>query len=373
MRLEPLDRIPERPARALLGRAVAVGVVTGGMGGGPIGEALDQGGAQVGAGPLRRPAGDRVHGQEVVAIDPERGQAIAQSPRGEGGLLVSRDAVEGRDGPLVVDDVEQHRRPVDRGEQQGLVEVALRRRAIADVGVSKPAIALVGRGHGPAHGLAELSAEIARDGEEAVGLGGIHHRQLATLHGVGGVGVDLVHHLHQRIAPGDQRALLAIGGKAHVAGIQRHGLGHRHSLLAGALHVERGLALALLAIHPVVEGADQQHVAQPLDHHRWLQPRRPGADSVALVVQHPDQAAGQIVGVLGVAADVGTRQDAGRRHLHGAEVDRVAGPPFGLRDVQAQRDRVLHRATFPCGAPDESDEGAGRSTAILRQNAKTAA
>ncbi len=179
-----------------------------------------------------------------------------------------------------------------------------------------------------------------------MGLGGVHHRQLPAFHRVAGVGVDLVHHLDQRIAAGDEHALLAIGGEAHVAGIERQGLGRRHRFLAGALHIEGGLSLPLLAVHAVVEGAHQQHRPEAADQQRGLQPGIPIADRLALVVQHPDQAVGEIMGLFRRATDVRPWQRPRRRDLHDAQVDGVARPPGGLGNVQAERDGVLHPTSF---------------------------
>src|SRR3546814_6342438 len=70
--------------------------------------------------------------QVVVAVDPERRDAEAVAARREGAGAAARDALEGRDGPLVVDQVQHYRRLVGRGEHQGGVEVGLGGRAVAD-------------------------------------------------------------------------------------------------------------------------------------------------------------------------------------------------------------------------------------------------
>jgi hypothetical protein len=76
---------------------------------GAVGHPFDQGRAEVAAGAFGGPAGGRVHGQEVVAVDPQRGDAEADAARGEGHALAAGNRLEGRDRPLVVDDVEDHR------------------------------------------------------------------------------------------------------------------------------------------------------------------------------------------------------------------------------------------------------------------------
>ncbi len=260
---------------------------------------------------------------------------------------------------MVVDDVEQDRRAVDRGEQKGLVEVALGGRSVADVAVGQPVVALVGRGHGPAHRLAELGAEVARDGEEAVGLGGVEHRQLPPLKRVGGVGVALVHHVHERIAAGDQDPLLAIGREAHVARTERKGLADRHGLLARALQIERGLPLPLLAVHAVVKGPHQKHGAQASLEHLHRRLGVPRADGPPFLVEHPDQAVGMVPGVLRLAVHLGPRQESGRRDVHAREVDGIARPPLGLGNMEGERNGGLAHAGPP-------QEGRPRSWAMQR-------
>jgi hypothetical protein len=119
MELQPLDRIAERPMLALRLRPVAAGVVARRMALDAIGEHLDQGRAEIGAGPLRGPGGRGIDGERVVAVDPEPGDAVADRARGEGGELAAGDPREARDRPLVVDDVEDHRRAIDAGEGAG--------------------------------------------------------------------------------------------------------------------------------------------------------------------------------------------------------------------------------------------------------------
>src|SRR3546814_2122774 len=83
----------------------------------------------------------------------------------------------------------------------------------------------------------------------------IQHRQLAALQPIGAVRIDLVHHIDERPVAGDQQPPLAIGRKAHVLAVKRLGCGDRPSLIAGTFHVEAGLALALSAVHAIIERA----------------------------------------------------------------------------------------------------------------------
>jgi hypothetical protein len=71
-------------------------------------------------------------------------------------------------------------------------------------------------------------------------------------------------------------------------------MGGADGLLAQALHVERQLLLPLRDQHAGVEHARLQHGAQTLAQQSWLQLRRPGADGLALVVEHPHQVEGQV-------------------------------------------------------------------------------
>ena len=107
-----------------------------------------------------------IHGEEVVAVDAQRRDAAADAARGERRPLAAGDPLERRDRPLVVDDVEDHRRPIDGGERQRVVEVGLGRRAVADPRRRDARVALDRRRHRPADGLDELRGEVAGDREE---------------------------------------------------------------------------------------------------------------------------------------------------------------------------------------------------------------
>jgi hypothetical protein len=150
-----------------------------------------------------------------------------------------------------------------------------------------------------------LGGEVAGDREEAVLLRRIHDRQLAALQRVGLVGVDLVHHLDHRIAAGDQQARLPIGREVHVARLERLAEGAADRLLAEMLHVERGLALPLRHLHAGVEGAQRHHVAQAFQQLLVGERARPGADRLAVAVEHADDGIGEIADFL--AGDIDRR------------------------------------------------------------------
>ena len=353
------DRVAERPFLGLVGRAVAQRIVGRRVRGTAVGEELDDRRALVGAGALFGPLGRGPDGEEVVAVDAQGRKAIADGLGGEGGLKPAGDALEGRDGPLVVDDVEDHRGAVDRGEGQGVVEVAFRRGAVADPGDGDLVVALVGAGHGPADSLRHLGAEVARDGEEAEVLGRIHDRQLTAFDGVRGVRIDLVHHGRERITARDQQALLAIGGEAHVLARQDHALGDGDGLLARAFHIEAGLALTVSAMHPVVEGAGQDHGLEAPTQGLGVQFRIPRADGLAVIGQHADQPEGMVAHVEGLRGNLGTLHHAGGVQLQMTEVRRVSGPARRLGHTQRKGLGIgLFHSVLPFGWSDRVSSAA---------------
>src|SRR5206468_8416390 len=94
MRLQALDRIPERP-RLGLGRGAIAGRVVGGrMALGAVGEELDQRRPLVGASALRRPREGGIDRERVIAVDPEPGDPIADRPLREGRMLAAGDPGE---------------------------------------------------------------------------------------------------------------------------------------------------------------------------------------------------------------------------------------------------------------------------------------
>ena len=99
---------------------------------GAIGHPFDERGAKIGARPLGRPKRDRMDRKIIVAVDAQGGDAEAMGASGKSCALAPRYALIGRDRPLVVDDIEDDRRPVDRGEHERRMEIALRSRSFAD-------------------------------------------------------------------------------------------------------------------------------------------------------------------------------------------------------------------------------------------------
>ena len=144
---------------------------------------------------------------------------------------------------------------------------------------------------------------------------------------------------HIRSTSGLPRAMnrpwLRYDGKQHVAGPQRHGLRDGDRLLAQRAHVERDLALALRALHAIVEDAREQHVPQPDLQVRGIEVRVPGADGPVLVVEHAHQVDRQVADVAHARVHVRPRHGAGRRGLEVAEIGGFARARVRLRRVQA--------------------------------------
>ena len=94
----------------------------------------------------------------------------------------------------------------------------------------------------------------------------------------------------------------------HVVAVERGGGRDRDRLLAGALHVEAGLPLALRAVHAVVEDAHGDHVAQHLAQRVGVELGVPRADRLMVVAEHADELRSSAVGLGRRSADVGPRR-----------------------------------------------------------------
>ncbi len=101
-----------------------------------------------------------------------------------------------------------------------------------------------------------------------------------------GVRQDLVHHVDDRVAGGDEQALLAIRGEVHVAGAERVLLCAGDRLLTEALHVERDLPLAVRAQQPGVHRPHEHHVVQPGEHLLGGQLGCPRAVGLVVLAEH---------------------------------------------------------------------------------------
>src|SRR6185437_7152004 len=100
-------------------------IVAGRVRAGPVGDVLDQCRPAALAGALRRPPRRAVHGKKIVAVDTHPWNTVSGSVLREGTQLTAGETLERRDRPLIVDDVENDRRLVQRGEGHAVVEVRL--------------------------------------------------------------------------------------------------------------------------------------------------------------------------------------------------------------------------------------------------------
>ena len=155
----------------------------------------------------------------------------------------------------IVDDIEHHRSLVGGGENQGGVEVRFGGRTIADPRGGDLRVVLDRGRHGPTYSLYILGRQISRKREEAVLLRRIENRHLAAFQRIPLVGVDLAHHIAQRMAGGDQQSCLTIGRKIHVARQECLAKSAADRLFAHVLHIEGCFALPLRHQHARVEGA----------------------------------------------------------------------------------------------------------------------
>src|ERR1035437_6401413 len=121
------DRRPRLGGDAVLGRVVGGGVRTH-----PVGECLDQHRSLPAAGGVQRSFGHGIHGEHVVAVHPDPGEAEAAGPLVEGDPGLALDRLG--DGPLVVLAEEDDGRVHGRRVHEGLVHVALGARTITEVG-----------------------------------------------------------------------------------------------------------------------------------------------------------------------------------------------------------------------------------------------
>ncbi|CAB5392102.1 unnamed protein product [Rhizophagus irregularis] len=288
---------------------------------GAIGKQLDHRRAEIAPRALRGPFRRGPHGEEVIAIDAQAREPVGDRLRRESRRVAPGDARIAGDRPLVVGDAQDRRRAVDGGEGQCLVKITLGRGAFADIGERDPVVAL------------RVEAIIARREQD---------RQLTSLQGVFLVREDLVDHVDHGVAARHQPPHHTIGWKAHVVAPEHHRLCDADRLLAGRLHVEAGLALAMRSEHSVVERTGQQHRAQAAQQGRRIEPRVPGAYRLTIGIEHSDEPIGHVphLGLRG--ADVrpagltrGSDGDMG-------EIGLLAGPGGRFGNVQTKLGSIGH-------------------------------
>ena len=334
--LQAIDRVAERPLLVVVLRAVAGRIVAGRVRRAPVGHVLDQGRARAAPGPLGCPLRHRVHGEEIVSVHADPRHPVAGAARRKRALFAARESLEGRDRPLVVDDVEDHRRLVHRGKQHRVVKIGFGARAFAQPAHGNVVLALDRCGHRPADGLRELGREVARDREDPPRRPVIHHGQLPALAHVARVRQQLAHQVDERPPADHVEPLVAVRRKQHVPGAQRHRLSDRHGFLAERAHVEGDLSLALGALHAIVEHSRKQHVLEADLQIRRVEMRVPGTDGAVLVVEHANELGGEVADVADAGVDVRPWYRPGRRRFEVAEVRFLARPGVWLGCMQTR-------------------------------------
>ena len=235
------------------------------MGAHPVGVRLDERRPVARAGPVQRLRGHRVHGEHVVAVDPDAGQAEAGRAAVERCARLALDRLG--DGPLVVLAEEDDRRVVRGREDQALVDVALAGGPVAEeahdrgvaLGVAAADEPVALQAHAVAGRLQALRADDDRVEVDAVRgdvpgarVGAAEHRQQAE-------GVDPA-------ADGD--AVLAVGGEGVVLAPHRVHRTDLGALLAEQRGPQTQLALALQRDRLGVDAADADHVGVELPDQR---------------------------------------------------------------------------------------------------------
>ena len=244
-----LELVVEAVARRVVGRGVRAH---------PVGVRLDERRAVAVPRALQRGLRDGVRRQHVVAVDADAREAEAQR------ALVERDAGLALDrlgdGPLVVLAEEHDRGVVGRGEDERLVDVALRGGAVAEVGEhGRVALGVAGaddavalHAHGVAGGVQRLGADDDRVEAEVV------------LVGVPAALVDAAEQAEQpqRVdALAVRDAVLAVGREGVVLGTHRAAGADLGGLLAEQLGPDAELAVALEGRGLDVDPPGQHHVA----------------------------------------------------------------------------------------------------------------
>src|SRR3546814_574507 len=96
--LEARDRVAQREVAPVVAGAVFGRIVGSRVRPGPVRDPFDQRGPQVAAGALGGPLRGRINGQEIIAVDAQRGDAAAPAPPREGGAFAPGKGPERRDG-----------------------------------------------------------------------------------------------------------------------------------------------------------------------------------------------------------------------------------------------------------------------------------
>src|SRR5580704_18037662 len=260
---EERDRIAQLLAvDLLLGAVDRAGRVPHGVATEAIGAGLHQGGRLVAAGALHRPTHRVAHRQDVHAV-----HRLAVDPVGLGEApdlgLGERAVDRGAHRVAVVLANEDHRQLPERGQVQGLVELAFGHRAVTEVAQHDLVAPLVLDREAGAGGERQVRAHDAVAAQEVDALVEEVHRAALALTQPAHAAEQLGHD-PARIRPlGQAVAVLAIGRNRVVVGPQGRGRADRHRLLSDveveeAADLAEGVHLGRL----LLEAPDQRHLRQ---------------------------------------------------------------------------------------------------------------
>ena len=276
-----------------------------------ISEALEQGGALAGAGPLDGALGGGAHRQYIHAVHLFAGHAeggrLAPDLRITGGAVVVHT-----NGPLVVLHHKQDRQLPEGRHVQALVELTDVAGAIAEeggrdrvTGGIPHGVALVAAGEGCAEGHRNALADEGIAPQQVVLLGKKVHGAAAALAAAGFLTEQLAHHLPGRHAAAEGVHVVAVGAAKPVV-LQLHRLDHAraYGLLAVVeVHEAKHLAAVVHLRALVLKAPAQGHVA--IEHqtlvarhrggHRWveiLQALGMGTDQTGVVCRTGGSATG---------------------------------------------------------------------------------
>ena len=108
------------------------------------------------------------------------------------------------------------------------------------------------------------------------------------------------------------------------------------------LHVERGLALALGGEHALVEGPQRHHVPETVAQGFGIERIGPGADGLALLVDHTDDGEGHVADIGGGRIDIGAPRFARARDDEVGEIRLVTRTAAGFGNAQLEGLGVRH-------------------------------
>ena len=206
--------------------------------------------------------GGLAHGQQVVAV---HALAVHAVGRGALPLLGLRGGHLDRraHAVAVVDDLEDDRQVPDGGQVERLVEGADVGRALAELAEHRVRLALVVERERDADGDRQLAADDAPAAQEvALDVEQVHRAAVAA-RDAGRLAEQLGHDAVRLGADGQRRAVVAVAREHVVAGLHRV-----DGADVGRLLADREMAVAadaragVLLLRPLLEAADQQHLAQ---------------------------------------------------------------------------------------------------------------